>query len=342
MSASASAPAPPLAKRPRRADAWLDAGDAADVAAGLVTSAAGVLPPIPLLVDDDSADDDDPDASSALLLSWNGSCAFVWRAADCARLRALGRLCASPVGLCAARLATRGKAAAVPLVLSDEELAVAAGAAAAAWRTRAVDSRTGAPLACGDLLAASAARAPPGWRARRAVFADLWRRGYRCTSGLKFGVDYLAYTADASHVHAAFMVIVREDRGDADIAALDLVAKARVATTALKICVMAYGCGDGGGGGAAAGDAAARVRYAAFKRMGPGSAVFEAVAVAAPRAAAEAVAAAATAAANAAAAAASVPAHPPAPENADADDASALTYVPAGAVDALIDRGVCE
>ena len=327
-----------------------------DVLQGLL-AAAGPLPPVPLLGSD--SDDDAGGSARApgggggggvggggvaasrllgggLLLSWNGSCALVWRPHDCARLRALGRLCASPVGLCAARLATRGKAAAVPLVLSDEELAVAAGVAAQAWRTAAVDSRSGAAMPLEALLEASAARAvaaggaraAAALRLRRLVFGDLWRRGYRCTAGLKFGCDYLAYTADASCVHAAFMVIVRRDGGGGggDIAALDLVAKSRVATTALKICVMAFG--DEGTG---------RVRYAAFKRMGPGSAIFEAVAAAAAAAAATEAARADGTLVSAASTRAEASAAPAAPL---ADDASALAFLPEAAVQAmLLDRG---
>jgi len=60
------------------------------------------------------------------------------------------------------------------------------------------------------------------------------------------------------------MVIVKTDDGEkGDIAPLDLVAKSRVATTVVKICVMAYGNPETG-----------HVRYACFKRMGPGSAIF--------------------------------------------------------------------
>jgi len=200
---------------------------------------------------------------------YNGSVCMVWNPSHCARLRALGRLCATPIGLCSAKIATRGKAAAVPLLLNDEELWVCC-MVATDWAIRILDSRTGALVDRAALFAKAApvaADADAGFRhARRLVFADLWRRGYRCTNGLKFGCDYLSYTADASQVHAAFMVIVRQDDGeDADIAPMDLVAKSRVATTALKICVMAYGNTRTGA-----------VKYAAFKRMGPGSAVFQA------------------------------------------------------------------
>lgn len=235
-----------------------------------------------------------------LSIAFNGSVCLIWNPADCARVRSLGRLCASPIGLCPAKVATRGKAAAVPVVLNDEELFVATQVATN-WKVQIVDTRTGRPADPRTILAANAASDPSGMpNVRRRVFADLWRRGYRCTNGLKFGCDWLSYTADASQVHAAFMVIVRRERragsgfvgisskagggsgsgehdegrgdGEGDIAPLDLVAKSRVATAALKICVMAYASADHDDGGHRDDDA---VRYAAFKRMGPGSAVFQ-------------------------------------------------------------------
>jgi tRNA splicing endonuclease len=201
-----------------------------------------------------------PAGAPPLLLVLSGGAALVWRPEDCARLRSLGRLSAAPIGQCAARAASRGKSAAVPLALSDEELHVVLHELR--WPLQLLDGGSGAAIAdCAPLAAPGA-----GAAVRRAVYADLWRRGYRLTPGLKFGCDYLAYAADASAVHAGFMVIVRAARArGAAIAAADLVARSRVATTALKTCVMAYG------------DAATgAVAYAAFKRMGPGSAVFAA------------------------------------------------------------------
>lgn len=270
-----------------------------------------------------------------LVIAFNGSVCLLWNPADCARVRSLGRLCASPVGLCPAKVATRGKAAAVPIVLNDEELYVATQVATH-WRAQIVDTRTGRPADARAILAANAARDASGMpHVRRRVFADLWRRGYRCTNGLKFGCDWLSYTADASQVHAAFMVIVRRERrataavagkagaegegeGEGDIAPLDLVAKSRVATAALKICVMAYASAEpdadvdadaattgagaaaaatgAGGSSAAAGDGGVDrsvVRYAAFKRMGPGSAVFQSASALLARSAKAAAAAAA-------------------------------------------------
>ena len=187
--------------------------------------------------------------AEALVLSYTGAQCLIWSAADCARVRSIGRLCVSPIGLCSAKLATRGKAAAVPVVLNDEELWVCC-AVATHWRVTVLDMRTGRAVPAASILGAAAAADRSGFiHVRRLVFADLWQRGYRCTSGLKFGCDYLSYTADASQVHAAFMVIVRRERDDGadgggaggEISPLDLVAKSRVATTALKICVMAYG-----------------------------------------------------------------------------------------------------
>jgi hypothetical protein len=69
------------------------------------------------------------------------------------------------------------------------------------------------------------------------------------------------------------VIVAAEGEG---IALLDLVARSRVATTALKVCVMAWADpeisiddtkkeADLVGG---------TVRYAAFKRMGPGTAIF--------------------------------------------------------------------
>lgn len=94
------------------------------------------------------------------------------------------------------------------------------------------------------------------------------------TSGIKFGVDFLAYRADPSTCHAAFMVAIFgqcDDDGSSPasrarlVSPMDLVARSRVATTALKICVLAY-VNDNNGS----------VSYEAFKRMGVGHAVFAA------------------------------------------------------------------
>jgi tRNA splicing endonuclease len=85
-----------------------------------------------------------------------------------------------------------GKAAAVPAILSDEELFLVV---ALGWATL-LDAATDARLDPAAVLAASFARAsgsPLQARLKRATFADLWAKGYRMTSGIKFGVDWLAY-----------------------------------------------------------------------------------------------------------------------------------------------------
>jgi tRNA splicing endonuclease len=255
---------------------------------------------------------------------FSGGNVFLWDPADIVRLRTRGHVAVTPVGLCSAKVATRGKAAAVPVLLSDEELYVcwrngwvthvpstssapvpptssSSSSAAAGTKRKAgggpdsSSSSSPSPSSTGlvDIgahLAAVAAAERARWGPsgsptllRRTVFFDLWRRGYCITNGLKFGVHFLAYRSDPTAVHAAFMVIAaREGEG---IAPLDLVARARVATTALKTCVVAWAdVGGGGGGGGGSGEASSSsssssssvrpVRYAAFKRMGPGTALF--------------------------------------------------------------------
>jgi tRNA splicing endonuclease len=183
---------------------------------------------------------------------------FMWDALEVARLRTRGHLAITAIGSCAVKTSTRGKAAALPVMLSDEEVCVLLEAG---W-ARVVDAM-GAPVDNASAqLAAEVAGDPTGVRSvRRLAFRDLWLRGYCLTNGVKFGCDYLCYRDDPTAVHAAFMVVVlREGCG---VRTLSLTAVARVATTALKIAVVAWV------------DPHARtVRYAAFKRMGPGSAIF--------------------------------------------------------------------
>jgi len=182
---------------------------------------------------------------------------FMWDGAEVARLRFFGRMAVTAVGSCPTKSSTRGKAAALPVLLSDEEAAALVGAG---W-ARVVDA-TGAHVDAPALLAAAVAGDPAGTRAqRRLVWRDLWARGYSLTNGIKFGCDFLCYRADPTAVHAAFMVVVLKE--GAGVRPLSLTAVARVATTALKIAVVAW-----------ADAAAGTVRYAAFKRMGPGSAIF--------------------------------------------------------------------
>jgi hypothetical protein len=266
---------------------------------------------------------------------------FLWSPREVQRLRARGRLAVTPVGACGAKAATNGKAAAVPALLSDEELfachvsgllppgSVRAppppdGPASAPRGAGAADvgSILGRALrreielararAAGGFCSGGQSQPPPPSALRRLVFLDLWRKGYSCTNGLKFGVDFLCYRGDPTAVHAAFMVIVASEAdatgaagpgsavgtglphgrvlagsagetglaGDAGsgIALLDLVARSRVATTALKICVMAWASPQieeiGGADDGEAHLVGGSVRYAAFKRMGPGTAMF--------------------------------------------------------------------
>lgn len=182
---------------------------------------------------------------------------FMWDGAEVARLRYFGRVACTAIGSCPTKSSTRGKAAALPVMLSDEESCALIGAG---W-ARVVDA-TGEPVDASAHLAAGVAGDENGHRAqRRLVWRDLWTRGYSLTNGIKFGCDYLCYRADPTAVHAAFMVVVVKE--GVGIRPLSLTAVARVATTALKIAVVAW-----------ADPAAGTVRYAAFKRMGPGTAIF--------------------------------------------------------------------
>lgn len=206
---------------------------------------------------------------------------LMWSPAEILRLRSKGHLAVTPIGMCSVKTATRGKAAAVPVMLSDEELYTC-------WQNgwaRVLDE-SGKQFDVGGYLRQSLSCDVTGeMLLKRIVFYDLWSKGYCCTNGLKFGVHYLTYRGDPTSVHAAFMVIVSRE-GDG-IATLDLVARSRVATTALKICVMAWADTSSTSGVHASDDASASglptggagtvdgtVRYAAFRRMGPGTAIF--------------------------------------------------------------------
>lgn len=194
---------------------------------------------------------------------------LVWSIDEIVWLRSKCRIAVTAIGACSAKVATRGKAAAVPVLLTDEDLytCIVNG-----W-VRVVDP-SGTPVDAHSALEDSLAALPsPAARERqwlrRAVHADLTSKGYALTNGIKFGVDFLAYKGDPTSVHAAFMVIVgREGQG---ISTLDLVARSRVATTALKMAVMAWARlpspSDPAGG-------RPPVTYAVFKRMGPGTAIF--------------------------------------------------------------------
>lgn len=69
----------------------------------------------------------------------------------------------------------------------------------------------GHPLALTPQPAADDEVAPAG-QLRRAAYADLWRRGYFLTDGLKFGADFLAYAGDPLVYHAAFLVSCQTGR----------------------------------------------------------------------------------------------------------------------------------
>jgi tRNA splicing endonuclease len=184
---------------------------------------------------------------------------LLWDIDHIARLRSFGKMAVTAIGSCSTKTATRGKAAALPVMLSDEETCALIGAG---WArvVDAVGNDIANPMA--PLLAATAEPSGNFRACRRLVFRDLWTRGYLLTNGIKFGCDYLCYRADPTAVHAAFMVVVEQEGNG--IRPLSLTAVARVATTALKIAVVAW-----------ADSRAGTVRYAAFKRMGPGTAIFK-------------------------------------------------------------------
>jgi tRNA splicing endonuclease len=253
---------------------------------------------------------------------------FLFSPSEALLLRTKGRIAVTAIGACSAKSATNGKAAAVPILLSDEELFTcfvsgffplgsikgeSGNVSNVTNEASTSTTSTSAFVDAGVILARSLyaefieirrregrsemierslgslssdntsidqqstghfPKIIPRGSLRRLVFLDLWRKGYSCTNGLKFGVDFLCYRGDPSSVHAAFIVIVAAE-GEG-IALLDLVARSRVATTALKVCVMAWADpeisiddtkkeADLVGG---------TVRYAAFKRMGPGTAIF--------------------------------------------------------------------
>ena len=191
---------------------------------------------------------------------------LIWSYDDCVRLRRKWKVAVSPVGNCPQKIATNGKLAAIPVVIEDDVLYL--GAHLGWWRI--VDSASGTVVDPWTVLEHNAhAPGAASLLQRRIVFADLWAKGYRMTNGIKFGVDYLAYRADPSMCHAAFMVMVLalDVSGGANIASLDLVTRSRVATTALKICVLAYV-------DTREGPSRDAVSFAAFRRMGPGHVAF--------------------------------------------------------------------
>mmetsp|Transcript_9611 Transcript_9611/g.19641 ORF Transcript_9611/g.19641 Transcript_9611/m.19641 type:complete len:287 (-) Transcript_9611:570-1430(-) len=85
---------------------------------------------------------------------------------------------------------------------------------------------------------------PPLSDSRVAVFSDLWERGYFITSGIKFGVDFLAYAGDPSLFHAALMVVVKTD-SDVVMMMEELVSLERLSKSTKKRACVAY-CGGSG------------------------------------------------------------------------------------------------
>ena len=231
--------------------------------------AAYLAPPCPSFLAPHviSATAAEPPIAVRLVASPSGMTCLVWSYDDCVRLRRKWRVAVSPIGNCPQKIATNGKLAATPVVVEDDVLWM--GAHLNWWRI--TDSSSGAVVSPWTVLDNNARRTsnPQVLLLHRAVFADLWAKGYRMTNGIKFGVDYLAYRADPSMCHAAFMVLVMPlgADGSATIAPLDLVTRSRVATTALKICVLAYVDTRPGGQDA--------VSFAAFRRMGPGHVSFQ-------------------------------------------------------------------
>ena len=74
-------------------------------------------------------------------------------------------------------------------------------------------------------------------RERCAVLADLMRRGYHTTSGVKFGADYLAYCGDPHLYHARYAVRVLGY--DERVSMLAISAGTRVSSGAKKNLVLA-------------------------------------------------------------------------------------------------------
>jgi len=71
------------------------------------------------------------------------------------------------------------------------------------------------------------------------VFQSLWMRGWWMVDGLKFGVDYLAYTKDPSRHHADFMIFICPNHQTNVVSALDLITMCTVAAKAKKKLLLA-------------------------------------------------------------------------------------------------------
>ncbi len=74
------------------------------------------------------------------------------------------------------------------------------------------------------------------------VFSDLASQQYVCTSGLKFGCDFLVYDSDPSEVHSTFMCHVYEDDDSASsiMTGTQLQCISRLATAARKAVLIAH------------------------------------------------------------------------------------------------------
>lgn len=182
---------------------------------------------------------------------------FVWNPEDIVWLRRSGKIALTPVGACPMKTATRGKAAAVPALLTDEEMFTCVSKG---WvklydtNNREIDAKIHMEhVVCNDKSGIM--------QRKRIAYKKLTELGYAMTNGIKFGCDYLAYRADPTGVHADFMVSVLPE--GAGIPAMWLTSLSRVATTALKTAVIAWVDVQQGS-----------VRFAAFRRMGPGTTVF--------------------------------------------------------------------
>jgi tRNA-splicing endonuclease subunit Sen34 len=88
-----------------------------------------------------------------------------------------------------------------------------------------------------------AARAQPLVRARIAVFADLWERGFTLSSGARFGADFLVYPGDPLCFHALYVATVCV-APDQPLGPRTITAVGRLATSVRKralLCAVAPG-----------------------------------------------------------------------------------------------------
>ena len=69
------------------------------------------------------------------------------------------------------------------------------------------------------------------------AFAELWKKGYYVTEGVKYGSDFLAYVEDPETCHAKYMVFVA---GGEKVEVSKLVTYERIAESNKKIAVLAW------------------------------------------------------------------------------------------------------